>query len=232
MVVPIKGIEKLSVIDYPGKMCSIVFLAGCNFRCPYCQNPDLIKRPGKLPDIPEEEVVDFLKERRKWLDGICITGGEPCLHNGLPEFIKKVREEGFLVKLDTNGSNPEMIEGLVREGLLDYIAMDIKAPLESYGDVARVEIDKEKIQKSVEIIMNSGVEYEFRITVVPRLLREGDMDKIGEWLKGAKRFFIQKFRPDITLDRDFKKESTFSDKELEGLAGIARRYFKHVGVRS
>jgi pyruvate formate lyase activating enzyme len=232
MGVPIKGIEKLSVIDYPGKMCSIVFLPDCNFRCPYCQNPDLINRPHKLPDISEEEIFDFLKDRRKWIDGICITGGEPCLHKGLPEFIKKVKGEGFLVKLDTNGSNPEMIEGLVREGLLDYIAMDIKAPLEGYGEVARAEINKGKIQKSVDFIMNSGVEYEFRITVVPRLFKKGDIEKIGKWLKGAERFFIQRFRPGKTLDKDFKKESTFSDKELEGLVVIARRYFKRVGVRS
>ncbi len=232
MDIPIKGIEKLSAIDYPGKTCAIVFLAGCNFRCPYCQNPDLIKRPGSLPDISEEEVLDFLKSRRKWLDGLCLTGGEPCLHRGLPDFIRKVKREGFLIKLDTNGSNPGMLEGLVKEGLVDYISMDIKAPLERYEEVARVKVRGEDIQRSVEIIMNSGVEYEFRTTVVPRLFNKDDMERIGKWLRGAERFFIQGFRPGVTLDKAFRKESTFSPEELEGLAGVAGRYFKEVGVRS
>ena len=232
MAVPIKGLEKLSVIDYPGKTCAIVFLAGCNFRCPYCQNPDLIKRPGSLPDISEEEVLDFLKSRRKWLDGLCLTGGEPCLHRGLPDFIRKVKREGFLIKLDTNGSNPGMLEQLVREGLVDYISMDIKAPPERYEEVARVRVSREDIQRSVEIIMNSGVEYEFRTTVVPRLFNKDDMERIGKWLRGAERFFIQGFRPGVTLDKAFRKESTFSPEELEGLAGVAGRYFRHVGVRS
>jgi len=232
MGVPIKGIEKLSVIDYPGKSCAIVFLAGCNFRCPYCQNPDLIKRPGSLPDIKEEEILDFLRERRKWLDGVCISGGEPSLHSGLPAFIRKVRKEGFLVKLDTNGSNPEMLEMLVKDGLVDYIAMDIKAPLEDYERVAGVKVRRSDIRRSAEIIMKSGVEYEFRTTVVPRLFRKGDMERIGKWLKGAERFFVQQFRTGVTLDRSFQKGTTLSEKELMGLAIIARRYFRHAGVRS
>jgi pyruvate formate lyase activating enzyme len=232
MAVPIKGVQKLSAIDYPGKACAIVFLADCNFRCPYCHNPDLITKPGSLPGIPEEEVLDFLRGRRKWLDGLCITGGEPTLHGGLPDFIKRVKKEGFLVKLDTNGSNPGMLEQLVKDGLLDYISMDIKAPLESYDEVARVRVRKEDIQRSVDIIMNSGVDYEFRTTAAPRLFGRDDMERIGQWLKGARRFFIQGFRPGVTLDKAFRKEATFPEEELKGLAGIARKYFKEAGVRS
>lgn len=232
MGVPIKGLERLSVIDYPGKACAVVFLAGCNFRCPYCQNPDLIKRPGRLSEISEGEVLDFLGSRRKWLDGLCITGGEPSLHRGLPDFIRKVKKEGFLVKLDTNGSNPGMVEQLVKERLVDYISMDIKAPLDKYEEVARVGVSKGDIQRSADIIMNSGVRYEFRTTVVPRLFSKGDMESIGKWLKGAKRFFIQGFRSGVTLDRAFRKEATFSEEELEELAGVAGKYFKEVGVRS
>ncbi len=232
MTVPIKGVQKLSAIDYPGKTCAIVFLADCNFRCPYCHNPDLIKKPGSLPDISEEEVLDFLKTRKKWLDGLCITGGEPSLHKDLPDFIGRVKKEGFLVKLDTNGSNPGMIEQLVKDGLVDYISMDIKAPLDRYEEVTRAKVRKEDIQRSVDIIMNSGVEYEFRTTVLPRLFGRGDMEKIGQWLKGAEGFFIQGFRPGVTLDRAFRKESTFSPEELDEMAVIAGRYFKKVGVRS
>jgi pyruvate formate lyase activating enzyme len=231
MGIPIKGVEKLSVIDYPGKSCAVVFLAGCNFRCPYCQNPDLIKRPGSLPDIKGEEVLDFLRERRKWLDGVSISGGEPCLQKGLPEFLRKVKEEGFLVKLDTNGSRPDMLERLLKEGLVDYIAMDIKAPLEDYERVTGVKVKRSDIKRSADIIMKSGVEYEFRTTVVPGLFRKGDMERIGKWLEGAERFFVQQFRPGVTLDRSFQKGSAFSEKELDGLAVVARRYFRHAGVR-
>ena len=232
MVVAIKGLEKLSVIDYPGKTCCIVFLADCNFRCPYCHNPDLIRNPDKLPSMKEEEVIDFMKSRRKWLDGVCITGGEPCLHKELPDFIRMIKKEGFLVKLDTNGSMPEMVEGLVNEGLLDYIAMDIKAPLERYSEAAGVEVDTEKIRRTTEIIMKSGVDYEFRTTVLPKLIGENDVKEIGKWLKGARRYFIQGFKANNTLDRDFSKESSFSDRDLERLADAAREYFKEVGVRS
>jgi pyruvate formate lyase activating enzyme len=232
MAIPIKGLEKLSVIDYPGKTCAVLFLAGCNFRCPYCQNPDLIRSPAKLPDIPEQEVLDLLRERRKWLDGICITGGEPCLHRGLPEFIRKARKEGFLVKLDTNGSNPGMLKELITEGLLDYVAMDIKAPPGRYGEVAKAEVDVEDVRKSAELIMKSGVGYEFRTTVIPGLIKEKDMRGIGEWLKGADRFYIQQFVAKITLDKAFEKEKAYSQDDLKRLAEVAGDYFKRVGVRA
>ena len=232
MTVQIKGIEKFSVIDYPGRTCCIVFLADCNFRCPYCHNPDLIERPGKMPDVPEEDVLELLRSRRKWLDGVCITGGEPTLHRDLPEFIRKVQKEGFLVKLDTNGTNPGMVEALIREGLLDYVAMDIKAPPERYSEVVRADVDMDKVRKTVKLIMKSGVDYEFRTTVVPRLHSKEDIKKICEWLKGARRFFIQGFMPGNTLDKGFSNESAFPDKELEGFAEVAREYFKEVGVRT
>lgn len=228
----IKGLEKLSVIDYPGKTCCIVFLAGCNFRCPYCHNPDLIERPGELESMTGEDVLEFMKSRRKWLDGVCVTGGEPCLHEGLEDFLRKVKKEGFLTKLDTNGTNPEMVERLVKEGLLDYIAMDVKAPPERYGEVTRSEVDIEKVRKSTEVIMRSGVDYEFRTTVVPKLFRKQDVEGIGSWLNGAGKFFIQGFRAGNTLDKAFEKEPAFTESELEELAEIARKHFREVGVRS
>lgn len=231
MGIEIKGVQKLSAIDYPGKTCAIVFLAGCNFRCPYCQNPDLIESPDKLESISEGEVLDLVRSRRKWIDGVCITGGEPCLHEELPGFIRKVKEAGFLVKLDTNGTNPGMLEGLFRDKLVDYIAMDIKAPIERYGEVARADVDGKAIQRSVDIIMGSGVEHEFRTTVLPRLHGKDDMEAIGKWLKGADRFFIQGFRAENCLDRTFRKEGAFSREEMEELAGIARKHLRDVEVR-
>lgn len=231
MALEIKGIEKLSVIDYPGKTCCIVFLAGCNFRCPYCQNPDLIEKPDKLESIREEELFGMLRGRKKWIDGVCITGGEPCLHKELPGLIKRVKKEGFLVKLDTNGSNPGMLERLIKEGMVDYIAMDIKASPERYSELAGADVDTGRIKRSAEIIMKSGVDYEFRTTVVPGLFKREDVEMIGKWLKGAGNYFIQGFRPDNCLDRSFRKKARFSGKELGEFAGAARGFFKNVGVR-
>lgn len=146
--------------------------------------------------------------------------------------MRRVKKEGFLAKLDTNGSVPEMIERLVGDKLVDYIAMDIKAPLGKYGQVAGEGYREEDVKRSVKIILESGVEYEFRTTVMPRLFSSEDMEKIGEWLRGAEKYFIQGFRPGKTLDSSFRDEKTFSEKELEGLAGIARKYFRNVGVRT
>ena len=227
----IKGLEKLSAIDYPGKTCCIVFLANCNFRCPYCHNPDLIENPDRLDSMTGEEVIEFMKSRRKWIDGVCVTGGEPCLHEGLEDFLRKVRKEGFLTKLDTNGTSPDVVERLIKEGLLDYIAMDVKAPPERYKEITRSEVDTGKVRETARIIMGSGVGYEFRTTVVPRLFGKDDMKRIGEWLKGAEKFFVQGFHGGTTLDREFGKEPAFSEKELEELADIARKYFREVGVR-
>jgi pyruvate formate lyase activating enzyme len=176
--------------------------------------------------------MGLLRERRKWLDGICVSGGEPCLHEGLEGFLGKVKEEDLLVKLDTNGSRPEVLERLVREGLVDYVAMDVKAPAERYPEIAGVEVNVKDIKRSAEIIMNSGVDHEFRTTVVPRLISERDIEGIGKWLEGARRFFVQQFRPDVTLDKEFSKEEPYSEKRLEELAGVARRFFREVGVRS
>jgi pyruvate formate lyase activating enzyme len=227
----IKGFERVSLIDYPGKMASIIFLPDCNFRCPFCQNPDLIERPGKVPTVSEGVVLDYLKGKKVWIDGVVVTGGEPTLHKGVAEFLKKVKGIGLLVKLDTNGTNPEMLEELVKEKLLDYIAMDIKAPPDRYGEVSRVRVNIEDIRRSVGIIRESGLDYEFRTTVPKSVIKKKDIEKIGEWLKGSRAFYIQQFRPDITLDKSFKKEEQYTGEELEGLAEAVRPFFEKVGIR-
>ena len=226
----IKGIQKLSLIDYPGKVACTLFTFGCNFRCPYCHNPELVTDDG-TPPIPEEDVFRLLFERKGFLDGVCITGGEPTLHNDLPVFIKRIKDLGYSVKLDTNGTNPEMLRVLVREKLVDYIAMDVKAPLDKYESVARVKVDPGKIAESVDIV-KAFPEHEFRTTVVPELLAREDILAIAEWLKGAKRFFIQQFKPTKTLDKAFLEKQVYQAGELEKICGEIKFLFEVCKIRN
>jgi pyruvate formate lyase activating enzyme len=227
----IKGLVKTTLIDYPGKVACTVFLAKCNFRCPYCQNPDLVAGYWELPTISEEEIFRHLKSRKKWLDGVCVSGGEPTLNSDLPEFLRKIKSMGFLIKLDTNGTNPEMLKKLLDEKLIDYAAMDIKAPLERYEEVVRARVDLEKIKQSVEIIRNSGVDYEFRTTVVPGLLNSGDIEKICSWLRGSKRYYLQQFRSDVTLDASFRKVAPYKPEEMLKCYEVAKNNFEVCEVR-
>jgi len=225
----IKGLQKQTVIDYPGKLACTIFTFGCNFRCSYCHNPELVVDDGRS-EIKEGEILEFLKNRKDFLDGVCITGGEPTLNENLPDFISKIKKLGFFVKLDTNGSNPEMLKGLIEKKLVDYIAMDIKAPLEFYENIANVEVNKDNIQKSVDLIKKMK-EYEFRITVVPGLFNEKYAKMIGEWLKGSKKFFIQQFRGIKTLDRGFVGKKSFSKEELMNFCNILKPYFETCEIR-
>ena len=213
----IGGFQKFSLIDYPGKICAIVFTQGCNFRCPYCHNPELVKPSLFGKTIPEEEIFSFLEKRKGKLDAVEITGGEPTLQKDLVDFIHRVKEMGYLVKLDTNGSNPEMLEIIINHGLVDYIAMDIKAPLEKYKEVTHSVISPDKIKRSIRIIMNSNIKYEFRTTVVKSQLSREDIISIGKLIEGAKLYVLQKFIPSKTLDPNFLNEKTYSDGELESL---------------
>jgi pyruvate formate lyase activating enzyme len=216
----IGGLQKLTLIDYPGKIAATVFTIGCNFFCSFCHNPELVdpEKIKKQPIIPEKDFFDFLTSRKGDLDGVCITGGEPTIHKDLPRFIKKIRNLGFSVKLDTNGSNPEMIKKLIDSKLIDYIAMDIKGPLQ---------IPK----KSVELIKNSGIDYEFRTTVVPILHTKEDILEIARELSPAKKYFLQQFRPGKNLNQSFEKEKTYSKKELDEFCEAIKPYFEECGIR-
>ena len=225
-----KGVQKLTLIDYPGKIACTLFTFGCNFRCPYCHNPELVLDNG-IPSIPEEQIMGFLEKRKNFLEGVCITGGEPTLYSDLPEFIKKVKALGFSVKLDTNGTNPKMVKELIDRKLVDYIAMDIKAPLEKYDDVVRVKADKKKIKESIEII-KAFPEYEFRTTILPDLLSKNDMIAIAKWLSGAKRFFIQQFKPSKTLDKSFLGKRTYTKDELEDIRETIKSFFEVCEIRN
>jgi pyruvate formate lyase activating enzyme len=226
----IKGLQEFTLIDYPGKVACTIFTFGCNFRCGYCHNPELVFDDGSKA-ISEEEILQFLKKRKDFLDGVCITGGEPALHPDLPAFINKIKKLGLLVKLDTNGTNPEMLRRLIENKLVDFVAMDIKAPLEKYEKVVGVQVDKKKIQESINIIRNSGLEYEFRSTILPALHSKEDLINIGKWLKGSKKFCIQNFVPSKTLEEKFKKEKSFSSDELNEFVNILKPYFEKIEVR-
>lgn len=215
----IGGLQKTSLLDFPEKIAAIVFTMGCNFRCGYCHNPELINGEAKI-----EEVFEFLKTRQGKLDGVVITGGEPCLQKDLPEFIKQVKELGFAVKLDTNGSFPEMLEKVLPD--LDYVAMDIKAPLEKYSRIVNVDVDTSKISKSIEVLKNGGVDYEFRTTVVKSQLSFEDFEKIGQLIQGVPRYYLQRFEASKILDKSLENEKTYSTEEFERIIDILKSYVK------
>lgn len=188
------GLQKLTLLDFPGRLACTVFLGGCNFRCPFCHNATLVKSPGECERISEEEFFSFLDGRRGKLTGVCITGGEPTLYPELPTFINRIRAMGFAVKLDTNGTDPDMLEALIDSRAVDYVAMDIKASRENYARVAGVPgLDTADVERSVEILLSGKVDFEFRTTVVRPYHTLEDMKKIGEWIKGAKKYFLQSF---------------------------------------
>ncbi len=232
-MIGIRGLQKSSMVDYPGRVACTVFLPNCNFRCPFCHNPALINEIDDLPVIPDDEFFSFLDSRKKWLDGVCITGGEPTLSPELPSFIKRIKDKGFLVKLDSNGSNPVMLKRLIDDGLLDFIAMDIKASPDKYSLASGVRVNITNIQESINLIRSSGVNYEFRTTVLPRFHSRDDLLVIGEWLEGSEAYALQQFRPGFgTLDPLFKDERTYSPSELKGFVEMLKPYFKRVVLRA
>lgn len=220
----IGGLQKTSLLDFPDRISAIVFTAGCNFRCGYCHNPELINSIA-----PVQDVLEFLQSRTGKLDGVVITGGEPCLQKELPEFIKEVKSLGFAVKLDTNGSLPNMLEKVLPD--VDYVAMDIKAPLDKYSLIVNRHVDIEKISQSIDMIMSYGVDYEFRTTVVSSQLGFDDFQKIGLLLNGASRYYLQKFIPAKVLDRTFYDKKTYSNEEFNKIIEMLKQYINEVYLR-
>ena len=227
----IKGIQKLSLIDYEPYTCCVIFTAGCNFRCVFCHNKDLVLNPEKIPTITNEWFYKFLEEKKKWLDAVCITGGEPTLHKDLPEHIAKMKSMGFKVKLDSNGTNPDMLEKLINEELVDYIAMDIKETPEKYKEIVQVSTDLDKIKKSVNLLLENRIPYELRMTVVPTIVTHEDMEKIGQWIKGTRKFFIQQFSNKVCLKKALEKVGPFPIKTLEEFKTILKKYIDIVEIR-
>ena len=227
----IGGLQKTSLIEFPDKICAIIFTQGCNFRCPYCHNPELVE-PEKFSNlISEEEIFSFLKKRKKYLNAVSITGGEPCLQKDIFEFMDKIKNMGFLIKLETNGSFPEVIKTSIKKSFVDYLSMDIKGPFEKYDKIVRVKIDISKIKESINLIMNSGLNYEFKTTVVKSLITKKDFESIGNSIKGAKLYFLQKFVSIKLLDPDFSKEETYSDEEFEEIKNLMKNYVSECEIR-
>jgi pyruvate formate lyase activating enzyme len=224
------GLEKCTLIDYPGKTACMVYTIGCNFRCPYCHNPELVDERVEQ-GVTEEEVLAFLDTRKGLLDGIVITGGEPTIHDDLLFFMEKVKAKGFLVKLDSNGTRPEILDEAIKRNLVDYIAMDIKSPLAKYGSITARPVDTEKIRESIELLMSSPADYEFRTTIVKALLPEEDIIQIGKEIEGAKRYYLQAFVPTKILNPQFKKKVSYSLEELEDLCNKLKPYVTHCAVR-
>ena len=232
-MVLVKGLQKLSLIDFEPHTVATVFVGGCNFRCGYCHNPDLVLHFKKLKTIKEDELLSFLEKRKKWLDGVCITGGEPTLYTDLPFFISKIKNKGFLVKLDTNGYNPNMVKRLIEKKLIDYIAMDVKTSLDNYENVVGVKVDINKIKKSIELIKNSGIDYEFRTTVVPGLITKENIMKIGKLLKGSKRYVLQNFRSNRDMiENRFKNIKPYKKEEIEDMRKSINGFFKEVLIKN
>jgi pyruvate formate lyase activating enzyme len=227
----IGGLQKVSLIDYPGLICATIFLQGCNFKCSYCHNPELVDPRFFQPCFKENEVLDFLNTRKGKLDAVTITGGEPTIHDDLAPFVKQIKKMGFAVKLDTNGSQPQVIKALLDEKLLDFIAMDIKGPLEKYINIAGVPIASEKIKESVNIILKAELPHEFRTTIVQSQLTPNDIFKIATLISGASKYALQKFVPVKTLNKKFREGKNYSEGELEKMKKRLEKEITSVIVR-
>ncbi|VVB74483.1 7-carboxy-7-deazaguanine synthase [Candidatus Tiddalikarchaeum anstoanum] len=225
-MVIIKGFIESSFIDYPGKIACVIFTAGCNFYCHYCHNPELVT--PEPPFLSEDQVLKKIDNKRDWIDGIVISGGEPTMHKDLPKFIEKVKEKGLMIKLDTNGSNPDMLKELLDKKLIDYVAMDIKAPLEKYDKITQEKCNVDDIRKSIDLIQHSGIPYEFRTTILPSLVSEHDLIKIGQVLEGSELFVIQQFRNEVTLDESYKTQPGYLKPQIDHFVRMLKPYFKKV----
>lgn len=230
--VRIKGFLEVSFLDWPGKVCSVVFLPGCNFRCPFCHNWRLWAEPEALLDFALDYILDRIEEFPGWIDGVCITGGEPTLHSGLKELILAFRERGLGVKLDTNGSRPDVLEALIGEGLLDHVAMDIKAPLDPnrYERAAGVRVDLERIKRSLEVLRVSGIGHTLRITFVPGIHTEEDILELAHQLRGNGRLILQSFSAADAYDPALRAIPSYPLQRLKALQELVDRVIAEEGV--
>ena len=216
-MIEIKGFLETSLLDWPGKLCSVFFLPTCNFRCPYCHNHPLVLHPEQYATVPLEDILARLHSLRNWIDGVCLTGGEPTLHTDLPHLVQEIKRHRFLIKLDTNGSNPRSLEHLVETGEVDFVSMDVKAPLDPfrYSRSTGLPVKLEPILESIEILKRGKVDYEFRMTVVPGLHKVEDIQTLGDQLRVGPRLILQNFNPENPLDPSLKNIAPYDPKELK-----------------
>lgn len=226
----IGGLQKLAMVDFPGKVAATVFTSGCNLRCPFCHNAPLVTRPEEAEQLTEEAVLNFLAGRKGLLDGVVLSGGEPLLQTGVAAFLSRVRDMGFAVKLDTNGCYPQRLRELLEKGLVDYVAMDIKNSLEKYPQtVGCPGFDTAPVEESAAMLMGGSVDFEFRTTAVRPFHTPEDIESIGRWLTGAPRYFLQTFVDSGNLVGEGC--APFSPPEMRELAEKARPWFKTVAIR-
>lgn len=229
----IKGWEKISLLDFPGGICSTLFFGGCNFRCPYCHNRELVLEPQNLPTIPAEEVLNFLRQRSSFLDAVCLSGGEPTLQEELPFFLAEIKKLGLKVKLDTNGTRPGVIRKLLEAGLLDYVALDLKAPFDKYPSLTGTAVvDPAEVKETVDFLKNCSFEHEFRTTVVPELLREEDILDIAREIAGGRLYVLQQFHPRSTMiDPSLFSLQPYSREKIAQVAHLCQKFLQKVHLR-
>lgn len=228
----IGGFQKMTLIDFPGVIATTVFTVGCSFRCPFCHNPELVIKSQfpALNDL-ENEFFVHLEKRKGRLEGVCITGGEPTIQPDIIEFIKKIKAMGYLVKLDSNGTRPDVLRKVIQEKLVDFIAMDIKSSPRNYSKTVGLKADIKRIKLSVEMIMNSRIPYEFRTTVVPGIHTEKDFVEIGKWIRGAKSYYLQEYRDGIVLDNKLRDISKGKRLDLKKIKKLIKPFIDNVGIR-
>jgi len=229
-LVEIKGLEKFAPKDFPGYISSTVFLGGCNFRCPFCHNSELVLHPERLQTFPSDYFLSHLDSRKGWLEGVCFSGGEPLIHQDLEALLSVVKKRDLLAKLDTNGAFPEKLRDLIQKDLIDWIAVDMKSSPEKYAKAVGSEVDHRKIQESIDIVRNSSVQVIFRTTAVPGLVDAEDIGRIARMLSGADLFVIQQFVPVNTLDPEYQKKKPYSKEELQSFSEVAAPFFSRVHI--
>ena len=227
----IKGFQGTSLLDYPGRIASLIFLGGCNLTCPFCHNPALVLQPDDFPDYPPPALLEDLKERQAFIDGVVISGGEPTLERDLPVFLQELKSLGLLVKLDTNGLAPKVLERVIAEGLVDYVALDLKTAPRRYGELHTAPVDVAALSRSAALVAQSGVDYEYRTTCVPGFVEEADIREIGELIQGARRWMLQQFVPQHALDESLHGVEPHPEETIRAFAELAGGYVDEVGVR-
>jgi pyruvate formate lyase activating enzyme len=228
---PIVGIERLSLSDYPGKLCANLVVPGCNFRCPYCSEAELVFDFIPMPKVSEDEVIAFLHPRLDFLDGVCMTGGEPTIHRELPAFLERLKSIGSLVKLDTNGSHSKRLAHVLGRRFVDYVAMDVKVPLKRYSETVGYRITPEELLDSIQLIRRSGADYEFRTTVVPGIVDGDDLEEIAKTLAGSKRYVLQGFKRGATLSPECRDVEPYSVVEMRQFVDRVAPYITDVSLR-
>lgn len=227
----IKGFQGTSLLDFPGRVASLVFYGGCNLSCPYCHNPSLVETPELYPDVAVDDVLSQLRQRQGFIDGVVISGGEATLDAGLPQFLRQIKQLGLQVKLDTNGLRPQVLEMLLQQQLLDFVGLDVKTSFARYGELHGGSVDIAALQKSIDLLRRSPLEVEFRTTCVPGLVEEDDIRSIGEYLNGEAEWVLQQFVPDYAMSAPMRDRAPYSESQLRNLAAAAGEYVEQVVIR-